>query len=331
MNLSLMLSNVGRAIKGVTGGGLLFVKKHAPEFMIGTGIAGFGLTIVETVKATNKSNVLLNEKEERSVQYQQMADEGDERYTQKDCDNDIISLKRMTRWALFKTWAPVATTAIGSTALILGGYRVINGRYVATAAAYKAIEESFNRYRGNVVNEFGEDVDWRMRHSIKQEELDQMRREKEDAKVEELKRRNDGKKPKTAFTKDINNQIFDAHSDYWKRYWTPYQVIDHVKQIECELQSKLESDGYVFLNDAYKRLGMPPTSQGQIVGWIKTPRNLHREPGLRLSLGFANDETPPEEIDRILASKSNEDIWVWITPNIDGVVYQKIDKPFSER
>lgn len=330
MNLPMIFSNIGRVFKGAAGGGLLFAKKHAPEIMIGTGLAGFGLTIVETVTATNKSNDILRRRDVELSGFCAVDDKDDAEYM-KDLENDSKIVKRRARRQLIRTWLPVATTAIGSTALILGGYKVINGRYVATAAAYKAIEEGFNRYRGNVIEEFGENVDWRMAHSIREDELDEVRKQKEDEKVEALKKRRAKRLERTAYTKDFNNAIFDGHSDYWKRYWTPYQAIEHVQQIERELQDELESNGFVFLNKAYERLGMPLTSAGQIVGWIKTPDNLHREKPFRLSLGFANDETPIEEIDRILASKSNEDIWIWITPNCDGVIYQKIDTPFSQR
>lgn len=331
MNLPMILSNVGRAIKGAAGGGFLFAKKHAPEIMIGTGLAGFGLTIVETVTATNKTNDILHRRDVELNERGAVEDMNGAEYTEADMDRDGKIIKRKARRQLIRTWLPVATTAVGSTALILGGYKVINGRYVATAAAYKAIEEGFNRYRGNVIEEFGEDVDWRMAHSIREDELDEVRKQKEDEKVEALKKKRAKKLERTAYTKGINNAIFDSHSDYWKRYWTPYQVIEHVQQIERELQDELDSNGFVFLNKAYERLGMPPTSAGQIVGWIKTPRNLHRDKPFRLSLGYANDETPVEEIDRILASKSNEDIWMWITPNCDGVIYQMIDTPFSQR
>ena len=179
MNVGMIFKAAGNAIKGITGNGLLLAKKHAPEIMIASGIVGFGVTVVETVRATNKTNDILDRKEIRSDRIETEHRLNDE-YAIVDYEADKKALANQTRWELIKTWTPVATTGIASVILVLGGYRVLNGRYVATAAAYKTLEAGFERYRGNVVNEFGKDVDWRMAHSIKAEELEEARKEREE-------------------------------------------------------------------------------------------------------------------------------------------------------
>ena len=35
----------------------------------------------------------------------------------------------------------------------------------------------------------------------------------------------------------------------------------------------LKAQGYLFLNDVYKALGLEPTKAGQIVGWVYNPDN----------------------------------------------------------
>ena len=332
MNVGLIFSRIGTLAKQTAGAGALMARKHAPELMIGFGIAGFAATIAETVRATNKTNEILEHRDSRMERIEEEFRKNDPlasapAYSEADYHTDICAVSRQTKWDLAKTWTPVGTTAVVSVFLILGGYRILNGRYVATAAAYKMLEASTERYRSNVIREFGKDVDWRMAHSIKAEELEEERK-----KQDELREKSKSRIPRTQYSKDINNQIFDAHSsDRWKRYWIPSQVLDFVRQVESEIQNMVNERGFAFLNDAYDRLGMPLTSQGAIVGWIKTPGNRHLEKGTLVSLGFANDETPEEEIRRILSSKSNDDLYVWITPNCDGVIYQKIDVPFSER
>lgn len=327
MNAPLIFSRIGLVAKQAAGAGVMMARKHAPELMIGAGIAGFIATIAETVKATNKTNDILEHKDNWMDRIEDERKNDSPEYSLADYKADISAVNRQTKWDLVKTWTPVGTTALASVALVLGGYRILNGRYVATAAAYKMLEASTERYRSNVIREFGKDVDWRMAHSIKAEELEEERK-----KQDELREKSKSRIPRTQYSKDINNQIFDAHSsDRWKRYWIPSQVLDFVRQVESEIQNMVNERGFAFLNDAYDRLGMPLTSQGAIVGWIKTPGNRHLEKGTLVSLGFANDETPEEEIRRILSSKSNDDLYVWITPNCDGVIYQKIDVPFSER
>lgn len=327
MNVGMIFKSATSAIKGFAGNGLLLAKKYTPEIMITSGIVGFGLTIIGTVRATNKTNDILDRKEIRSDRIETEHRLNDE-YSVVDYEADKRAVTNQTRWELIKTWAPVATTGVASVVMVLGGYRVLNGRYVATAAAYKTLEAGFERYRGNVVDEFGKDVDWRMAHSIKAEELEEARKER-DEKTKALTTRK--KRPKTAYTKQINNQIFDCHSDRWQRYWLPEQVLDFVQRVEREIQDLVRLNGHAFLNDAYDRLGLPRTTQGAVLGWIDCPKTNHNEKGNLVSLGYANDETPEEEIRRILSSPSNEEIWLWISPNCDGVIYTEIDKPYEMR
>lgn len=330
MNVGLIFSKAGNVLKRTAGTSILFAKKHVPEIMIGSGIAGFIVTVVQTVNATNKTNEVLERKEYRMERIEDSMKNDAPEYTEADYNADIAAVNRQTKWELFKTWVPVGTTGIASVVLVLGGYRILNGRYVATAAAYKMLEASTERYRNNVIEEFGKDVDWRMAHSIKAEELEEERKKQEEQREKQKKKSKII--PKTQYSKGINNQIFDCNSsDKWKRFWLPTQAIDFVRQVENQLQDKVDLEGCAMLNDGYDMLGMPRTTQGAVVGWVKTPRNKHNEKGTRVSLGFANDETPEEEIRRILSSPSNPETYIWITPNCDGVVYQLIDKPFSER
>lgn len=330
MNVGLIFTKVIDGAKTIAGSGMLLAKKKAPELLITTGLVGWVVAVVETVGATNKTNEILEHKDARIDRIEEERQHNPENYTENDYCTDLSAVNKQTRKDIVKTWVPVATTALASTVLILHGYRVLNGRYVATAAAYKTLEAGFEHYRRNVTEEFGKDVDWRMAHSLKAEELEEERRKQEE--IREKKARQGKKVPRTQYAKDINNQIFDIHSsDYWKKFWIPSQVIDFIRMVESRLQDKVNIDGFAFLNDAYDMLGMPKTSQGAVVGWINTPRNKHNEKGTFVSLGFANDETPESEVRRILGSGRNEDTYVWITPNCDGVIYQMIDKPFSER
>lgn len=328
MNLPVIFQKGLAIVRNTAGSGALLAKKHAPELMIAGGIVGFVVTIIETVKATNNTNDILQHKETRFDMIESYRADSSNNYTAEDYDNDIRSVNRQTKVQLVKTWAPVATTGLSSVAMVLGGYKILNGRYVATAAAYKALETFTDRYRGNVIEEFGKDTDWRLAHTIKAEELEARRREEDEEPNGKRKRL---KRPKTAYEKGINNQIFDAHSDYWKRYWTGDMMLDFVRMVESQLQDKLNMNGHVFLNEAYDKLGLPRTAQGAIIGWINRPSANHYEKGNFLSLGFANDETPEEEVRRILSISRNDDLWCWITPNCDGVIYQMIDLPYSER
>ena len=326
MNLPVIFNNITRAAKAYAGTGVVLAKKHAPELMVASGIAGFVVTIIETVKATNKTNDIL-EIRERDLHDTVIVDDGsgamDSVYGERPLSEEEKRLiKRDARVALFKTWFPVVTTAGLSVILILKGYKIINGRYVATVAAYKTLEASYERYRENVVNEFGKDTDWRMANSISQERLEGIRQER--LANDQIAEENKGKKKKDQkpyhrkYAEDCN-YIFDENSVNWKRWWTPRQFLDYIAQKLHECQDKFNIQGYLFVNDVLEIFGMPKTAEGQVLGWVK-----RRGKTTIISVGY--DEMPDEEIRRILSIPANSDLRFRLSMNPDGIVYNLIDQ-----
>lgn len=323
MNLPVIFTNIARAAKAYAGTGLVLAKKHAPEIMVASGIAGFAVTIVETVKATNKTNDILEKREIELNERGAVYDQWDLPYTDEMMDADGKDIKRQSRIALFKTWFPVVTTAGLSVILILKGYKIINGRYVATVAAYKTLEASYERYRENVVAEFGKDTDWRMTNHISDERLEGIWQERiANDKIEE---ENKGKKKKDrkSYQRRYENDrgyLFDENSSlYWKRWWTPTQFLDYIQQKTRELQNQFDTDGFLFVNDVLDAFGMKKTSEGQVVGWIKK-----RGKTTIISVGF--DEIPDDEIRRIKAIPNNSELRFWLNMNPDGIVYNLVDQ-----
>lgn len=318
MNLPVIFSKIGEVAKKTAGTSLLVAKKHAPEIMIGSGIAGFVATIFQTVKATNKTNDILEERGRRIGICDKNPDDQTVDYDDRDLNNDISMINRQTRFNIVKTWAPVATTAIGSTVLILGGYRILNGRYVATAAAYKVLESGYERYRGNVIEEFGKDVDWRMANNIKAEELEAERREREEnSELRKSSKKGKRKTRQSRYTMPHSN-VFDQYSEHWQRYWTPAQVWQYLKRKEAELNDKLQINKHLFVNEVWDALGLERTPEGQLCGWIIT-----RNHDAHVSLGL--DEMPDDQVRKFMSFMNNEDIWIRLNLNPDGMIYQMIE------
>lgn len=314
MNLPVIFSKLAGLAKSACGSGLLIVKKHAPEIMIGTGIAGFGLTVYETVKATNKTNDILEEKETREAQYRDFFTE------EKDLAHECKALARRTRFRLLKTWMPVATTGAGSVIFILGGYRILNGRLVATAAAYKMLEAQFDRYRENAIEQYGEEADWNLANGIKAERIDAAKAEA--AENRQIIEANKDKKlrkakPKTAYH-ELSSRLLDPHSDHWQRYWTPDLFLEWVKQKQREANDKLILNGHLFENELNDAFGIPRTPEGQVLGWIRDKEH----PYSKVSVGI--DEMPEEELRRILSTHRNEDLYMWLHYNSMGIIYDMI-------
>ena len=172
-----------------------------------------------------------------------------------------------------------------------------------------------------MISEFGEEVDWRMQNTLKAEEIEAERRERE----EEAKLRQNGKKkkslkkrPVTSYQKESATAVFDKYSDHWRSYWTPDQVWDYLKLVENQMNDILNIRKHVFVNDVLDRLGLPRTKEGQVLGWIKTRTNNKR-------ISFGLDEMPEEIVRDFLAIGYNDDIWIRLHFNVDGMILNMID------
>lgn len=305
MGLPVIFSKTISVVKSAAGSGALLAKKHAPEIMIGCGIAGFVVTIVETVKATNRTNEIL--------------DKRDTALFASENEQEDKVIRKGAKKSLIFAWLPVVTTGIASALCVMKGYRIINGRYVATAAAYKSLEAFTDRYRGNVIDEFGREVDWRMAHGIKPEDWEKAEEERrENALIKENNKLKKENKPLKSQYRELYSFRFDEYSNYFKRYWTPQQFLDYIKYKTKELQDKLEIDGYLFLNDVLEAFGLEKIPEGQLLGWVKRK-------GATPIVSVGYDEAPEEEIRRILGTRRNEELYFYLTPNYQGIIYNLID------
>ena len=327
MSFSTILTGVANFAKGVFSTGKFFAKKHAPELMIAASIGGFGLTIYETVQATNKTNEILEVRDKKNAIIDRAERENDE-YTEIMAASDRKALTRSTRTDLVKTWAPVAVTFGFSVISVCGAYKIVNGRYVATSALAKSLESRFERLYSNVERKYGKDEAWHLANDIQAETLEAARKEREENRdiAQDNKHKKFGKKaPKTAYN-DIYSQIFDQYSDRWRRHWTADQVWDYLMLVRDEMEDKLKIQKHLFLNEIYDRLGLPRTAEGQVVGWIIT-RNNHpdwKENHHIISFGL---EDMPEDAKRdFLKETINENIWIRLRFNPDGLIYNMIDR-----
>ncbi len=320
MNLPVIFGKIGVLAKNAAAGSGLFLKAHAPEIMVGSGVAGFVVTVVSACKATGKAHDILEEKETALSCNDECFRENT--LTAAEHEENERFINRNAKWALVKAYTPTATGLVVSVILVLGGYRMINGRLVKTAAAYKILEDGFGRYRENVRDEFGEETDWRMMNTIRPERLQAAEKEREaNRELEADKKRNKRTLEKRrAAHQEVYSKFFDEYSDRWRRSWTPDQVWTYLKQKQREANDMLLIRKHIFLNEVYDLLGLDRTEEGAVVGWILTKNN----PNSRVDFGL--DSMPDEERRRFLSTERNEDIKIWLHFNPDGLIYNMIDK-----
>lgn len=247
------------------------LKKHSPEIMVVTGVAGAVVSTVLACKATlkletviEKTKANVNEVHE-ALEHPEIAPEG---YTPEIAKKDIAIFYVKGGLEIAKLYAPSVILGGLSIATILTSHNVLRKRNVALAAAYSVVDKGFKEYRGRVVERFGEALDRELKYNIKVEE------EKETVVDEET-----GKKKTVKVAREVADP--NVYSDYARFFddgclgWEKDAETNlfYLRRQQDYANELLQAKGYLFLNDVYDMLGIPRTKAGQAVGWIYDPNN----------------------------------------------------------
>ena len=248
----------------------LQIKKHSPEILVVAGVVGGVTAAVMACKATTKLERILDEskKEIDAIHYaKEHPEELKEEYTQEDATKDLAIAYTKTGIELVKLYGPSVALGALSVAGILTSNSIHRKRNIALAAAYTAVDTSFKKYRGAVLERFGEQLDKELRYNIKtveveEKEIDEKGKEKTVKKTIEVVDPN---------TFSEYSRIYDDGDLGWDP--DPEYTLMFLKHTQSHMNNLLSSRGHLFLNEVYDALGIPRTKAGQIVGWIYDPKN----------------------------------------------------------
>jgi hypothetical protein len=169
------LSNVKSLATNSLGRTGLILSKKSPEILLGVGIVGVVVGTVLACKVTLKVDEIIKESKEtldtmKQVREKAEENEQDEVYSEVDYKRDTALVYIQTTVKIVKLYMPaIAVTGI-SIALIVGSHNILSKRNAAIAAAYKLVDASFKQYRERVKNEYGEEIDRKLRFGEKEVE-----------------------------------------------------------------------------------------------------------------------------------------------------------------
>ena len=118
-----------------------FIQKHSPEILTALGICGYAGSVYLATKAPEK------------------AKEARDGYLQ---DHD----KKKFIKGYVKAWGPTVGIFCVSTLSVVGGHRILHGRYIAVGTALEATRRAFSQYRGRVIDKEGEEADISYRYGF---------------------------------------------------------------------------------------------------------------------------------------------------------------------
>jgi hypothetical protein len=244
--------------------GLFQIKKHSPEILMVVGVAGGVTSAVLACKATTKAGTILEETKEGLEAIKKVASDPQyaEQYTEADQKKDVAIVCVKTGVEFAKLYGPAIALGVASIGCIFASNNIMRKRNMALSAALATEALGFKEYRKRLVERFGEELDRELKYDIKAKE------------IEEIVVNEDGTESvakQIVNTANINEEsdyarFFDELSDYWDKD-AEYNLM-FLKHQQNHANELLKSQGYLYLNDVYKMLGLRTSKAGQVVGWI---------------------------------------------------------------
>jgi hypothetical protein len=241
---------------------LLIAKKNSPHIFFAAGVAGTITSTVLACRATLKLSATLDEiqkdiniikpKRETHPLLTPEVVTGEDAVVEH---TKTIYVYSRASLRIAKLYGPSVLIGVASIGLLAGSHIQLTRRNSALIAAYAAVQKAYDDYRERVREELGVERELDIYHAAKTEIV-------KDADGNDISVKVVDPNKYSPYAK-----FFDEYSDNWKRDAELNRMF-----IQCQqnyLNNRLLAYGHVFLNEAYDALGVPRSSAGAVVGWLK--------------------------------------------------------------
>ena len=244
----------------------LTVRKHSPEILMVAGVIGTVAGAVMACKETLELEDVLDECKQEKMELEEqyaMCEEYSEDALKK--DQVKLTIKQVAK--IVKLYAPSVIMEVTSIGVIFASNDIMRKRNASMAAAYATLNSMYKRYRQNVIESYGEEVDKDMRFGVKHEKVTEIDEDGNKVKID-------------ARIVDLDNTAL-AISDYSRFFQEGCRGFDnsgrynflYLKGVQTMFNNKLIADGYVMLNDVYRELGFDTIPEGWSIGWVYDEAN----------------------------------------------------------
>ena len=245
----------------------LTVRKHSPEILMVAGVIGTVAGAVMACKETLELGDVLDECKQEKIELEEQYAMCEE-YSEDALKKDQVKLTIKQAAKIVKLYAPSVIMEITSIGVIFASNDIMRKRNASMAAAYATLNSMYKRYRQNVIESYGEEVDNDMRFGVKHEKVTEIDEDGNKVKID-------------ARIVDLDNTAL-AISDYSRFFQSGCKGFDassgrynllYLKGIQAMFNNKLIADGYVMLNDVYRELGFDTIPEGWSIGWVYDETN----------------------------------------------------------
>ena len=245
----------------------LTVRKHSPEILMVAGVIGTVAGAVMACKETLELGDVLDECKQEKMELEEQYAMCEE-YSEDALKKDQVKLTIKQAAKIVKLYAPSVIMEVTSIGVIFASNDIMRKRNASMAAAYATLNSMYKRYRQNVIESYGEEVDKDMRFGVKHEKVTEIDEDGNKVKID-------------ARIVDLDNTAL-AISDYSRFFQMGCKGFDassgrynllYLKGIQAMFNNKLIADGYVMLNDVYRELGFDTIPEGWSIGWVYDEEN----------------------------------------------------------
>ncbi|UUG69297.1 membrane protein [Arthrobacter phage ScienceWizSam] len=288
------------------GHAVLLTKKFAPQILLGAGVVGVVTSTVLASKATLNLEAVLDKHRENI----DLVNKGAEvhpstEYSSVHHKRDLTLVHMHTFKELSKLYALPVGLGVISISMIVGAHGIQYKRTGAAVAAYKVVENRFNKYRDAVREEFGMEKDEEFARAYKSEGVvDEEGRETTNITI-------DG----NALNETL--YFFEPNNVNWKN--SPEYNLSYVMAQQTFANQLLNSRGHVMLNDVLDGLGIDRTPEGAVLGWVLD--RAHAEGSKYIDFGIVDCQSPNS---RVFGSDRELVECIMLDIKTDGIVWDKI-------
>lgn len=286
----------------------LILRKYSPEILIGIGVAGIVTSTIMACRATLKVGDVIVEKDKNvaAIKYAEANVANPENNYKK----DLAQVYVHSGVEIVKLYGPSVVLGVASVACIVGSHNIMKGRNLALVAAYNTIQEGFNNYRRQVIDEFGEEKDHQYRYGLSEESVTEVEKD-ENGKSKKVKKSIESVDP-TKISEYA--RFFDEYNPNWTGN-AEYNLA-FLRSMQNFANDRLRMNGHLFLNDVYEMLGYDDTRAGQVVGWV-----INKDGSGDNFVDFGIYDTNNPQARKFVNGAERS---ILLNFNVDGVVWDKI-------
>lgn len=294
----------------------VLVEKNSPQLLLGSGIVLGIAAVLLAIKSTKDGY-----EEQKDIHEENLLDA--ESYLEETDDNESykrILLKSNIYYAASLTELYLPTIVVGSLSIasLIWSHRILTARNATLSSMYAATALAYKAYRARVREELGEDVDdyfatMKPREGKELKVVEGGKQKAVDFWEEDKDLPGEIVDYDTAMLMNPYSKAFTEESAQWRTNHKDNQWFLQTR--ENYLNQRLQALGIVFLNEVYDSIGVPITTEGQLVGWIKDNP---------LGDGYISLGIDHPANSAYFHGKGSPDTGVIIMPNCDGEVYRNL-------